>query len=744
LNKKLKKLFIYNFIAICIAIFISLFSILYPTLLNSFDNIIRDYMFQIRGTLKQNDNVVIVDIDEKSLNKVGQWPWGRDKVAKILYNLTNAGVGIIGLDIVFSEADGKSPYKIFKEHNRSTKGIEDYDNILQKAISSTPTILGYQFELDDKKSYISKAIPIIPATIIERHKPKYTSNIIKANGVILNINQLQKVSYSSGFFNNIPDSSGMVRSVPLVIQYDNQMYPSLSLEIVRIALGSNNIIINYFKDGIDSIKIKNLTIPTDIHGRMIINYRGEPKTFKYISAVDILDNNFNKKDINSKIVLIGTSASGLLDLRATPFSPVFPGVEVHATAIDNMLMDDFLSKPIKMEFINIAIIFFISILTVMLLTYTPFWLNPIIMIVLSFITISYLYYKIFDTYLVYNTFLPLLTIFIATIVTTFMDYILEIKKEKRIKNKFAQKVSKEVMDELLKDGNNSEFQAMQREITVYFSDVRNFTNISEELKEPKILIDFLNDYMTPMTDIIVENKGTVDKYIGDAIMAYWNAPSKVENHADLAVSTTLKQLSYLETLNNKIRLNEKYIPVVNMSKEKGLAPIDIGIGINTGNAIIGEMGSSQRSDYTVIGDSVNLGARLESLCKYYNSKCNISHYTKALLVNDYIFRFLDYVTVKGKKEPIEIWQVIDFDGDDYQYIYNIKKDKLKKILLSYENAIVLYLKENFKESLSILNKIKDEDITNRNIYDIYINRCQHYIDNPDIKFNKVYTHTTKG
>ena len=744
MNKKFKKFLLYNFVAIVIAIIISITNILYPRLFESFDNIIRDYMFQVRGEIKQSDNVVIVDIDEKSLKEVGQWPWGRDKVSNILYNLTNAKVGIIGFDIVFSEADGKSPYKIFKEYNRSVEGIEDYDNIFQNAISNTPTILGYQFELDEKKTYISKAIPNIPATIIERHKSKDISNIIKAKGVILNIDKLQSASYSSGFFNNIPDSSGMVRSVPLVIEYDNQLYPSLSLEIVRIALGSSNIIINYFENGIESIKVKDLNIPTDIHGRMIINYRGEPKTFKYISAVDILNNNFNRKDIEGKIVLIGTSASGLLDLRATPFSPFFPGVEVHANAIDNMLMGDFLSKPIKMEVINIAIVFLLAIVSIILVTYSPFWLNPIIMIGLSVITIIYLYYEIFHSHLVYNTFLPLLTIFISSIIATFMDYIFEIKQEKQIKAKFAQKVSKEVMNELLKDSENSGFQAMQKEITVYFSDVRNFTSISESLKDPKILIEFLNEYMTPMTDMIVKNKGTVDKYIGDAIMAYWNAPADIKNHPDLAVSTTLKQLSYLEQLNKQIKSNPKYTPVVKMAQQKGLEPVDIGIGINTGNAVIGEMGSSQRSDYTVIGDSVNLGARLESLCKYYNSKCNISNFTKAYLEGNYIYRFLDYVTVKGKSEPIEIWQVIDFDGDRYLGIYDISKEKLKDILVEYQKAIELYLKEDFKGSLNILNKIKDEDITNHNIYDIYIKRCQNYIDNPDIKFSKVYTHTTKG
>jgi len=742
--KRIKKFILYNVVALTIAILVSLLNILYPSLPESFDNIIRDYMFEIRGDVKQSDNVVIVDIDEKSLKEVGQWPWGRDKVAKILNNLTQAGVGIIGLDIVFSEEDGKSPYKIFKEHNRSAIGVEDYDEILKETIKNTPTILGYQFELDDTKNYISKSIPNIPAIIIERHKLQNIKNIIKAQGVILNIDKLQKVSYSSGFFNNIPDSSGMVRSIPLIINYDNQMYPSLSLEIIRIVLGSNKLIINYFNDGIENIMLKNLKIPTDIHGRMIINYRGKPKTFKYLSAVDILNNKFNKKDIEGKIILIGTSASGILDLRATPFSPFTPGVEIHANAIDNMLKQDFLSKHIKMEFINIIIVFILAILSVMLVTYTPFWVNPFVLIALSITTIIYLYYEIFNSFLVYNTFLPLLTIFLATIIATFMDYIFEIKKEQVIKSKFAQKVSKEVMEELLKDTNNSKFQAMQREITIFFSDIRNFTNISESLKDPKILINFLNEYMTPMTDIIVKDKGTVDKYIGDAIMAYWNAPNKVKDHADYAVSASLKQLSFIEELNKKIKQNKDYDNVIIMSKKLNIEPIDISIGINTGEAIIGEMGSIQRSDYTVIGDAVNITARLESLCKYYGSKCNISNFTKDQLNKDYILRFLDYVTVKGKTEPIEIYQVIDFKGNNYLNIYNIEQTKLLDNILKYTNAINLYKKENFKESLNILNDLKNKDCSNINIYEIYIQRCLYYINNPNIKFNKIYEHTTKG
>jgi len=230
------------------------------------------------------------------------------------------------------------------------------------------------------------------------------------------------------------------------------------------------------------------------------------------------------------------------------------------------------------------------------------------------------------------------------------------------------------MDALLHDPENSAFKATQREVTVFFSDVRNFTNISEAMPNAQTLIEFMNDYMNPMTDIIMKNHGTVDKYIGDAIMAYWNAPASVKNHADFALKSTLEQLHALSELNKTIKSNPKYINVVEMSEKNNAEPLDIGIGLNTGIAIVGEMGSSSRSDYTVIGDPINLGARLESLCKYYNSKCNISNFTKEQLKENYIFRFLDLVTVKGKKEPIEIWQVHDWDRDEkLPRLYNISK-----------------------------------------------------------------------
>ena len=721
--KVLKKLLLYLTLAFSLAFSLSFFYIYHSNLPNTIDNRLRDYLFKIRGELPNNNDVIIVDIDEKSLSKLGQWPWSRDIIAKILENMTNAGVGIIGFDIVFAEEDNSSPHKVFKKFDINIKNAPNYDLELANMVANTPTILGYQFKLEKEIQHINKKAPQIPAIIIEKNKALGEEHLIKAYGTTINIPLLQDNSYSSGYFNNIPDESGIVRSVPMVISYDNMLYPSLSLEIIRVITQSKKVIVNYDENGVQNISLNNMIIPTDRYGRVLVNFRGKERNFKYISAYDIYEDKFNIEEIEGKIVLIGTSAAGLLDLRATPMDSVFPGVEVHANVIDNILVGDFIYKASWIDGVNISLIFILSILVILLITFTPFWANPIITLSF-FISILFMIYEVLFTYgVVLNIFFPLVSILFASILSTLFDYFYEIKNEKAIKKKFASKVSKEVMDNLLKNIDSNEFQAMEKEVTVFFSDIRGFTNISEQMDGAKSLITYLNQYMEPMSNIITKYEGTIDKYIGDAIMAYWNAPGNVQDHADKAVIASLKQIHELEPL------NEIY-------KKENKPYIDIGIGLNTGVAIVGEMGSKGRSDYTVIGDPINLGARLESLCKYYNSKLNISNFTKKQLKQEYIYRFLDLVRVKGKNEPIEIWQVIDFGKAN---------GELKEELDLHHKAIELYKNSNFENALKIFEQLENnERKTNQNIYKIYIERCKEYLKTPPMNFDGVYEHKTKG
>lgn len=721
MKTKTKKMIVYTLSLVLTVLSITTLYIFFPKSLESIDNRLRDYMFIIRGEIPQHDNVVIVDIDEKSLKQIGQWPWSRDVLAKLLENLTQAGVGIIGFDIVFAEEDRTSPDKILNKFDIQKENIPNYDEQFAYTVANTPTILGYQFQLNDVE-FLEDRTPEIPAIFIEKNRNLEEDYVINAKGTILNIPLIQENSYSSGFFNNVPDESGIIRSVPLVIRYNEQLYPSLSFELLRSALGVKKVVVTYNDLGVQEVSLGDITIPTDRYGRVIVNYRGKEKTFKYLSASDIIQNNFKSSDVEGKVVLIGTSAAGLFDLRATPFESVFPGVEVHANVIDNILEGDFLYRPSWVDGANMFHILLLSVFVFLVMIRLHIYFIPIAFAGFLFAEVYFNYYMLFQDGVILNIFFPLFTVIATSAVAILVNYLFEIRQSHLIKNKFASKVSPKVMEDLLKNENNT-LQGQSKEVTVFFSDVRGFTNISEAMPNAKALIEYLNEYMEPMSDIIMKNEGTIDKFIGDAIMAYWNAPSDVKNHQDKAVKASLEQIKYLKVLNEKLLLGNKPI-------------IDIGIGLNCGVAVVGEMGSSGRSDYTVIGDPINLGARLESLCKFYDSKLNISNFMKENLREEYILRFLDLVKVKGKSKPVEIWQVIDFGKAE---------GELKEELEHYNEAIKLYQTSKFTQALECFEILEsNENKTNKKIYKMYIERCEHYIQTPPKDFDGVFEHTTKG
>lgn len=707
-----------------------------------FENKIKDLMFKARGEIRGDKNIIIVDIDEKSLKALGQWPWSRDTVARLLQNLADYEAGIVGLDIVFAEPDNSSPKKVFQKLGLESKDVIDYDAILADTIGSTPTIIGYVFALSND-GITPESQPKSNAIIVEKNRPQ-NSFLIKPYRTILNIDLIEQSAYSSGYFNTIPDNDGVVRSIPLVMQYEGIAYPALSLEMMRIMFDEKKISIVYDERGIQQVELGEKTIPTDFFGRMIVNYRGAQKSYRYISAIDVYNKTANISDIKGKIILLGTSAAGLLDLRSTPFDSAYPGVEVHANAIDNILNNDFIAKPVWAIGVDLSLIALSAILTFGILLIPSAVFSFLSLVLLNFAVVGSHYYFMVYEGIIFHTFILLISINALFIFGQAINYFLEIKQKEMIKGKFASKVSPAVMNDIL-SAEGDVLSGREKEITVFFSDVRNFTNLSEAMGDPKNLIRLMNAYMDPMTDIIIKTDGTVDKFIGDAIMAYWNAPLHVENHADKAVCAALEQLRYLKKLNADLRADPQYANAVIMSDKKGVPIIDIGIGINTGVAIVGEMGSSSRSDYTVIGDPINLGSRLESLCKYYSSKLNISNFTKEQLKGDYIFRFLDLVTVKGKSEPVEIYQVHDYDKLLEDPLYSVTKEELEREIEYYHKGIKLYKESLFKEALEIFEELEAKDNKqNQTIYAIYIERCKHYIEQPPKNFNGVFVHTSKG
>lgn len=641
-----------DILALLSVFFVIIFCFLYffsPKISISIENIIKDNMFVYRGEIKSDDRIVIVDIDERSLNELSQWPWSRDVVARILLNLTNANVAAIGLDMVFAEEDNSSPSKVFEKIGLKTD-IEpiNYDDELAKAFKQTPTISGFFFSFKDEHLNFEKD-PRVKAIIIEKNKPKDDFLPI-ANRAILNITKLEKNSFSSGFLNNIPDNDGIIRNVPAVIKYNDILYPSLSIEMIRLLTHQKKIIINYEKNGISNINIGDIKIPTDISGFIRVNYTGSTPKYKYLSAVDIYKNEFDKALVENKIVLFGTSAAGLHDIRSSPFDASYPGVETHANLIDNILNNSFISKPQWSMSVDLLTLILLPIVCFFILFFARAFVSLLLILILVFLILIFHYYLMFEQGYILNSFFPLLQVLGLFFMGIIINFIYESRQKDFIKSKFANKVSKSVMDEILEQKSNVNLIGETKEISIFFSDIRNFTTISESMR-PEELISYLNSYMTPMVEIITKNQGTIDKFIGDAIMAYWNAPKQVANHADLALSSAIEQIERLKELNVIL-------------KEQNKPEINIGIGLNSDFCVVGEMGSNGRSDYTCIGDGVNLASRLEGLNKKYNTNIIISELFLNKLQNPNIYNLVElgFEKVKGKNIEVKIYQCLGFQA----------------------------------------------------------------------------------
>ena len=683
-------------------------SIVYLTMPQAFfslDNRLRDFMFLVRGELPNDESVVIIDIDEKSLKEYGQWPWSRNVVAELLYKLGDAGAGIVGLDIVFAEADRTSPHNF-------DKNLPNYDAILANALMQTPVVGGYIFTFEATSE---ENTPMIPAIFLEKGMTK--STILEPKGVVLNIELLQDAMYSSGFFNNTPDEGGMIRNIPLLMKYDGVLYPSLVLEMIRIYSGANKVTVFGDSAGARSVAFGEYHIPLDKVGRLSVNFRGPSHHFKYISAADILDGSFNVEDIKEKFILVGTSAVGLFDLRSIPFDSAIAGVEVHANALDNILKGDYLEKSADMVVYDLMAIFSIVFLFFIIFSVAKSWLIPPLAIVMLYGLFELFFSLLFEQGIVLNLLFPLVAYTLTLVISVGIDYITASRQKEQAKRMLGKKVSPAVMEYLLAHSKEDLVASREVEATIFFSDIRSFTTISEKIGSPDRLIHMLNAYMTPMVENIVSHKGTIDKFIGDAIMAYWNAPVKVGNHADQAVKSAIEQIDMLVDI-NKIITPEYDVEIA------------IGIGVHTGVVTAGDMGSEGRSDYTIIGDNVNLASRLEGLTKQYGAQVLISHATFIALKNEYKTRSIDLVEVKGKSEAVEIHEVICSN-----------KTVTEEELLEYEKAIKLFRNAEVNAAYVIFSSLSKE--SNSLLYSFYMKRCEEFLQDPKKEFTPILKMSTK-
>ncbi len=708
-----------------------------PLLLQSLDNRLVDAMFQLRGNQPTTGSVVIIDIDNKSLKELGQWPWPRNTVARLIEIIGAEQPRAIILDIVFAEPDRTSPIQLIpkliprlsKKSGEELAMIMDLDSsnhdlILGDTLATLPTVLGYALSLSGTtqanaaKPFPSANLHLNPTNI--RHAD---INYIHSKTGILNTPDISQAE-TEGFFNVFPDLSGTIRKAPLFMYYAGLPYPSLALEGYRIGSGTRDITINLRrkqnrpKHPIISIHLNDKTIATDEQGQISINFRGPTHTFSYISAVDIL-HGIKTGSLRNRYVLIGTSAEGIYDLRTSPFSAIIPGVEIQANILDNLLAGDPMIQDTYSEiFTTYAIVILGGLGLSAILAYSTPLAGGLGGILCILSTCVLCYNVLFLKGRIIGITYPLATISIIFLGVTLFNFFFEGRQKRQMTNAFKRYVSPKVVKQVTQNPKALALSGENRNLTVFFSDIKDFTSISETLS-PDQLSTLMNEYLTAMSDIILNQEGTVDKFIGDAIMAIWGAPLDVAQQEIKAVTAALQSIRTLEDLHKEWQTRD-------------LPEISIRIGINSGEMRVGNFGSQTRFDYTVIGDNVNLAARLEGLNKNYGTDILISQATKLAVEDKFFCRYIDTVRVKGKEIPVRIYAPMALSQAEEQ----------QEEFSTFKRAIDLYLTRQFTVAQTIFQKLNNQH--SNKLYQTYMERSLFFAENPPPpEWNGVFTYTTK-
>ncbi len=648
--------------------------------LQRLDDIIYDARLRATMPTTLDERIVIVDIDEQSLAEVGRWPWSRNRLASLMDELLlRQQVALIGFDVVFGEADESSGVRQLRQLAAGALKDQpgfiarlaqleprlDYDAAFARSIKNRPVVLGYYFTSDRN----GRVNGVLPAPVMQRESLQGRPiQFLAWNGYGANIAALAQAAPQAGFFNSITDADGVVRSMPLVVESGGQYYESLALAMLRMRVGSPQVepgfaaenVIGGGKDSsyqrLESILLtsgnKTLSIPVDERVATLVPFRGaggpQGGSFRYISAADLLLGRLPAGALREKIVLVGTTAPGLLDLRVTPVGETYAGVETHANVLAGLLDGRVMVKPDYargFEFVMLLVAGLVLAFALPLLS-APRAVAASLTVILGLIGTN------FCLYLGYGLVLPLASAlvmaFAASALNMSYGYFVESRSRRELANLFKTYVPPELVREMYLDPKRYTMQAASKELTVMFCDIRGFTSLSESM-EPTQLQALLNGVFSQLTAVIRANRGTVDKYIGDCVMAFWGAPVHDADHARLAVKAALEMLQAVDQINAQHRAS-------------GLAEIGIGIGINTGVMCVGDMGSDLRRSYTVIGDAVNLASRIEGLCKTYGVNIVVSDHTRAQ-TNGFEWQELDKVCVKGRQQAIAIFSPLPVTGE---------------------------------------------------------------------------------
>ena len=681
-------------------------------------------------------DIVIVDIDEASLAEVGHFPWPRNVLARLVDGLVEAGVVVVGFDIVFAEAEENPVRRVLRdagpllgdEAERLGELLAPVDAELDGDLSFARSIsaareagidivLGYALTQEPSGSgQLGDTLELpgnpAPAQVGLEALPGYTANIPV----------LQQAAERAGYFVSTPDADGVNRSYPLILGHGDAIYPSLALEAARRFLYVEEIgLVTTPIGGVETLEAVTLDgapLPTDGNGRVLIPYRGPPRTFDYVSAAAVLRGDAGEA-LAGRIALIGTSAVGLVDIRSTPVSSVYPGVEVHASVLAGIIEGRFPFRPPWADGVDIVLTFGLGLLLALVLPFSGALLYVLASGVAAGVAVWINLWLWIDQAFVTSLIGPLLAVVAVTSFNLVYGFFTETLAKRQLKSMFGQYVPPQLVEEMSRNPKGITDDGERREMTVLFCDIRGFTTISEQLTASE-LKDLLNRFFTPMTEIIFEHRGTIDKYVGDMIMAFWGAPLADPDHARNAIDTALEMLARTEALKPELAAF-------------GYPEVNIGIGLNTGPMNVGNMGSQFRRSYTVLGDSVNLGSRLEGLTKFYGVQLIVGEQTHAGQ-QDYLFRQLDRVKVKGKQEPTRIYTPICRLDE--------ATSEVRAELAVYEGARMAYIERRWEDAEAGFRTLKASAA--HVLYDMYLERIAHLrLDPPGPDWDGTFVHTSK-
>ena len=689
------------------------------------------YDLRLKSTLGQRNtgfaDIVIVDLDERTMDKIG-WPWPRQQLAKLVYNLADAGAVVIAFDVIFADAERNAAKEVAQhlseqsEHFQSVSALiteMDGDSAFMNSFDATDVMFSYTLH----QTQINRGI--VPGHQIISDAPVDNSmSVIAYQGYESSLPMFHEASAGEGFMNSSPDADGFLRRSSLVLRYKDKLLPSLSLEAARLYALADDIKVKTRQAGelvnIEGITIGNQLIPTDAEGRVLIPYRGGQRSFPYVSAIDVLNNEFDVSLFDSAIVLVGTSAIGLSDLRSTPVGIQYPGVEVHANVIEGLLQPEILKY--RPDWWEAAVVLFLCIIGLVLSLLLPL-LGPVWMAVIGATAIVGSVTANIWLWNTANISLPLTSSILLALLLMMYNigtgFFAENKRRQQIKGIFDQYVPPAHIDKMLDDPTSVTMEGERKELSVLFSDIRSFTTISEKLSANELKM-LLNRYFDPITETIFTHQGTIDKYVGDMVMAFWGAPLDDPKHAQNSVETAFEMLRITE------RLRAEFV-------KDGLPEVKVGIGINTGDMNVGDMGSTFRKAYTVLGDAVNLGSRLEGLTKFYGVELLVSRATIEQC-EGIEFRRIDKVKVKGKNEAVAIVEPIAPERITPELLTELKQ---------YHQAYDNYLAQKWQAAIEGFQQLSAQypgDI----LYGMYLERIES-LQTQDLPsdWDGSYTHTSK-